>query len=99
MLKNLLICALAVTGFILSNSIGALAKREIGNYVTSNEIQTSEQAKTERKYFKRRKKRLKRWNFDVDVSVCPFLSFAGCCVMPRSHWHLRSLRTLRIGLP
>ena len=72
MLKTLVIYALAVTGFILSNSIGALAKREIGNYVTSNEIQTSEQAKTERKYFKRRKKRLKRWNFDVDVSVCLF---------------------------
>ena len=69
MLKNIVICAFAVAGFILSISIGALAKREIGNYVTSNEIQTSEQAKTERKYFRRRKKRLKRWNFDLDVSV------------------------------
>lgn len=66
MLKNLLICAFAVTGVILSFSIGALTKSETGNYVTSNEIQTSEQAKTERKYFRRRKKRLKRWNFDVD---------------------------------
>ena len=74
MLKNLVICAFAVTGFILSISIGSLAKREIGNYVTSNEIQTREQAKTERKYFRRRKKRLKRWNFDVDVSVAFFLS-------------------------
>ena len=68
MLKNLLICAFAVAGVILSFSISALAKSETGNYVTSNEIQTSEQAKTERKYFRKRKKRLKRWNFDVDVS-------------------------------
>lgn len=39
-----------------------------GNYITSNEIQTREQAKAEQKYFRRRKKRLKRWDIDVDVS-------------------------------
>ena len=69
-------CALIIKGCIftcLVSYAGSLPARNnldlIRNYVTSNEIQTHEQTREERKYFKKRKRRFKRWGIDVDVSV------------------------------
>ena len=65
---------------LISNSGSAPAKSDrdlIGNYVTSNEIQTPKQTREERKYFKKRHRRLKRWGIDVDVSY--FFNRTGCC--------------------
>lgn len=60
----MIICFISISGSAPVQSDSGL----IGNYITSNEIQTREQAKAEQKYFRRRKKRLKRWDIDVDVS-------------------------------
>ena len=75
MLRHSLIYALitkiCILMFLISNSGSAPAKSDrdlIGNYVTSNEIQTPKQTREERKYFKKRHRRLKRWGIDVDVS-------------------------------